>query len=69
VEPDEIRKKLKSLQADPKMRTKGQYSPGANDWPSNKLPFVEIHLAYLRAHKNVNPEHYLSNLRLMIKIS
>lgn len=66
--PEEIVKKLKSLQSDPKMKTISQYSPTAVDWPGSKLPFVEIHLAYLRTHKNVNPVHYISNLELMIKI-
>ena len=66
--PEEVLDKLKSIQANPKMRTLSQYSPTAVDWPGNKLPFVEIHLAYLRAHKNVNPVHYISNLELMIRI-
>lgn len=66
--PEEITEKLKSLQADPKMRTISQYSPTAEEWPDHKLPFVEIHLAYLRAHKQVNPAHYISNLELMIRI-
>jgi hypothetical protein len=64
---DEITTKLTELQDDPNMRTKDAYSPSATEWPDNRMPFVEIHLAYLRAHKQVNPSHYLSNLRLMIK--
>lgn len=63
----EIIAKLKSLQDDPTMNTKDAYSPTAVDWPGNRLPFVEVHLAYLRAHKQVNPAHYISNLELMIK--
>lgn len=63
----EVLAKLKSLQDDPTMNTQDAYSPTANDWPENRLPFVEIHLAYLRTHKTVNPAHYISNLELMIK--
>lgn len=65
--PTEVIQSLTLLQNDPSMKTEGKYSPDAVDWPDNRLPFVEIHLAYLKAHKNVNPEHYISNLRLMIK--
>lgn len=66
---EEITTSLEDLQSDPNMRTRDAYSPSANDWPDNRLPFVEIHLAYLRSHKQVNPRHYISNLRLMIKKS
>lgn len=64
---EEVTEKLQSLQDDPSMRTKSAYSPTASDWPDNRLPFVEIHLAYLRTHKTVNPAQYISNLELMIK--
>ncbi|TAL14846.1 hypothetical protein EPN95_01305 [Patescibacteria group bacterium] len=64
---DEVKSKLQSLQDDPTMKTVSKYSPTAVEWRGNRLPFVEIHLAYLRAHKLVNPAHYLSNLELMIK--
>jgi len=64
---EEVTTKLQSLQDDPTMKTVSKYSPTAPEWPDNQLPFVEIHLAYLRAHKLVNPTHYISNLELMIK--
>jgi hypothetical protein len=64
---EEVTLKLQALQDDPNMKTVSKYSPIAAQWPDNQLPFVEIHLAYLRAHKTVNPVHYISNLELMIK--
>lgn len=64
---EEVTSKLQSLQDDPGMQTSSKYSPTAPEWPGNQLPFVEIHLAYLRSHKTVNPVHYISNLELMIK--
>lgn len=64
---EEVTAKLQSLQDDPNMQTVSKYSPTAPEWPGNQLPFVEIHLAYLRTHKLVNPAHYISNLELMIK--
>jgi hypothetical protein len=64
---EEATLKLQSLQDDPTMRTLSRYSPTAPQWPDSRLPFVEIHLAYLRSHKLVDPAHYISNLELMIK--
>jgi len=64
---EEITAKLQLLQDDPKMNTKSMYSPTANDYPGNQLPFAEIHLAYLRKNKQVNPAQYISNLEIMIK--
>lgn len=64
---DQITTRLEKLQSDPTMVTKSIYSPSANDYPDNQLPFVQIHLAYLRKHHQVNPAHYLSNLEIMIK--
>lgn len=65
---EEVTARLKALEDDPTMNTAGRYSPTADEWPGNILPFREVHLAYLRKNKNVNPAHYLSNLELMIKI-
>lgn len=64
---DEITTKLEQLQSDPKMVTKSAYSPSAVDYPDSKLPFVQIHLAYLKKHHQVNPAQYISNLEIMIK--
>jgi len=67
VTVEEITEKLQALQDDPAMHTTSMYSPTAAQWPGSRLPFVEIHLAYLRNHKTVNPSQYISNLELMIK--
>ncbi len=64
---EEIIARLKVLEDDPTMKSESVYSPTATAWPDSRLPFIESHLVYLRAHKNVNPEHYISNLALMIK--
>lgn len=64
---EEIITRLKVLENDPTMKSESIYSPTATEWPDSRLPFIERHLAYLRTHKTVNPEHYISNLALMIK--
>jgi hypothetical protein len=63
---EEITQTLRGLVDNPEMMTESVYSPLAVDYPDNRLPFVDFHLLYLTNHKNVNPEHYISNLRLMI---
>ncbi len=64
---EEIITKLELLQNDPTMTTKSIYSPTACDYPDNQLPFVQIHLAYLRKNKHVDASRYISNLEIMIK--
>lgn len=66
ITTDEITAKLQALEADPTMITKDSYSP-TGEWPNNRIPFVDHHLAYLRSHKTIDPINYLSNLELMIK--
>lgn len=63
---DEARTLLLKMQDNPRMVTKSIYSPTATDYPDCQLPFVEIHLAYLRKNKLVNPSQYISNLAIMV---
>lgn len=58
---------LTAMQDDPSMITESRYSPTATEYPDNLLPFVEIHMAYLRKNKAVDPRAYISNLEIMIK--
>lgn len=62
-----ITDRLERFQADPNMVTKGIYSPSAVDSPDGQLTFVEVHLGYLKKHKQVNAAQYLSNLEIMIR--
>ena len=64
---EEARTALLDMQQDPGMITKSKYSPTASEYADGQLPFVEIHLAYLRKNKLVNPSQYISNLAIMIK--
>lgn len=65
--PEEVITKLNALLEDPNMITHDAYSPDAVNYPSGRITFVEQHLRYLKAHKNVDPIQYISNLELMIK--
>lgn len=65
---DTIADQLQALEDDPSMNTIGTYSPNAIEHPGQIRPFTEVHLEYLRKNKHVNPEHYISNLKIMLKI-
>ncbi|HEX9153286.1 MAG TPA: hypothetical protein VF809_00525 [Candidatus Saccharimonadales bacterium] len=47
--------------------TGSSFSADAERYPDNKIPFVDKHMKYLNAHPSVNPQQYISNLRLMTK--
>ncbi|QQS18155.1 hypothetical protein IPL68_05985 [Candidatus Saccharibacteria bacterium] len=47
--------------------TEAGYSPNSELYPNHVIPFVEKHLEYLRTHPTTDPQHYLSNLRLMTR--
>jgi len=64
-EADLIRDTLKSMMTDPAFNTKSMYSPAAG----GEVLFVDKHIEYLSQHTSLNVEHYLSNLRLMTRIT
>jgi hypothetical protein len=65
---DKVRQKLESLQSDPGYITEESYTADVERYPGGVMPFVERHLLYLHQHPAVDPAHYLSNLRLKLKI-
>lgn len=65
---EEILDALRLMEADPKCKTEAAYRANSDLWPDNRIPFSNNHLAYLKSHPNLNPKHYLANLRLMIKL-
>jgi hypothetical protein len=62
-----VRAKLLAMIQDDSMNTNASYSANSNLYPDNEIPFVDKHMAYLMSHPKVDFEHYLGNLRLMLK--
>ena len=58
---------LDGMENDTSLDTKPRPIKGLVADPDS-LTFREIHLLYLQTHPKVNPQHYLSNLKAMIKI-
>lgn len=68
LEGQKIRDELALLEADPAYRTETSFTANGVDYPDHVMPFVEKHMLYLSKHAELNPQHYLANLRLKIKI-
>lgn len=66
ISEEEVTKRLQALVDSPSTITRTSYSPNTALYPDNRMSFVQRHIAYLRSHKNVDPEQYLSNIKLMI---
>ncbi len=68
LEDNNIRKKLKDMESNPKLNTRGMsFSANTELYPDGQMPFVDKHMAYLMQHPKLDPEQYLANLRLMLK--
>jgi hypothetical protein len=61
----EIEAELRKMAADQSYKTESSYSVNSTD---NQITFVDRHKNYLMQHQNLDPRHYLSNLKLMTKI-
>lgn len=64
-EAAEIRDELTRMMNDSRYNTRPSYSALAK----GEVLFVDKHLNHLSLHRNVNPSHYMSNLRLITKNS
>lgn len=59
---------LRLMQQNTSFSTEASYSANAANHPDNLISFVDKHMNYLNAHQNVNPDHYLANLRLVTRL-
>ena len=67
MEETDITTALQAMETDKSLVTKSAYRANADLWPGNRISFVQSHLVYLKSHPAVNPSHYLSNLKLMLR--
>ena len=64
---DSVDEILDGMEKDESLDTKARPIKGMAT-TVDSLSFHEIHALYLKEHPKVNPQHYLSNLKAMIKI-
>lgn len=68
LEDGNVRQKLMDMERNPLLNTNiSSYTANTKLYPDSQVPFVEKHIAYLMEHPGLNPEQYLSNLRLRLK--
>jgi hypothetical protein len=68
LEGQEVKQQLLKMVSDSLYRTEPGYSSKTDLYPDNRIPFVDKHMEYLGNHPMTNPQHYLSNLRLITRI-
>lgn len=61
-------KLLKEMALDAGYNTEASYSANSELYPTNSISFVNKHKAYLQNHSAIDPQQYLSNLRLITRI-
>jgi len=64
----EITAALQGMEDDELYETGSSYSANALLYPDHEMTFVQKHLAYLKGRPQLDPQHYLANLRLRIKV-
>jgi hypothetical protein len=67
IDEAKICEMLNLMEGDVQLKT-SDYHTDDPAYPNNLIPFSKKHIDYLKGHPHVDPEHYLANLRTMIKI-
>ncbi len=67
VREDEIVAALGILEANASYLTNPIYQGNVEKWPNHQIPFIDYHINYLKRQPTLNPYHYISNLKLMLK--
>jgi hypothetical protein len=68
IEAAETEQRLRDMVIDTSFNTESSYSANETLYPDNVIPFVDKHMAFLRTRSGIDPQQYLSNLRLMTRI-
>lgn len=68
AEGAEIVRELHQMEQSDGFVTLPSYSANTELYSDNLMPFVDKHVSYLKSHPSTNPQHYISNLRMMTRI-
>ncbi len=63
---EEMREILSAMEKNKAMVTNSAFRANTELWPDNRISFTDAHLAYIKSHPDLDPKHYLSNLRLRL---
>ncbi len=67
-EAKDVEESLIAMQKDERYKTVSSYSADSEKHPDHQVTFVDKHMSYLHKHPDVNPQHYMANLKLKTKI-
>ncbi len=59
---------LDQMAVDKTYNTSPSYSANIIQNPDNLISFTDKHMNYLNSHPKIDPQQYISNLRLMTKV-
>lgn len=63
-----VKERLEAMENDSLLHNvKSTYNANTEIYPNNQMPFRDKHYNYLLKHPDVDPDQYLSNLRLMLR--
>ena len=67
VEEAEVLQLLEQMEDDKAYNTESHYAVDTIKYPDNKIRFSQKHMEHLRKFPAINPEQYISNLKLMTR--
>ncbi len=67
VEEAEVRQVLENMEENTLYNTESHYVADSVKYPTNVITFSQKHMDHLRKYPSINPEQYISNLKLMTK--
>lgn len=62
------RQSLQHMVESSRFVTKSSYSANSAAHPDNMISFVDKHMQYLSLHRDLKPEQYIANLKLMTRL-
>ena len=63
-----IRRQLEDMVSDSAYNTVSSYSANSSLYPDNTITFTDKHMNYLICHPKLDPEIYLTNVRLQTRV-
>lgn len=64
----EVLQSLTKMESDSSYNTQPRYHSNAEKYPGNTISFAQTHLAYLKKFPAIDPQSYVSNLKLITRI-
>ncbi len=65
ISEPEVRQILQEMEGDNRYNTNSRYVADTTKYPTNLITFTEKHLEHLRKFPDIDPNQYISNLRMM----